>query len=271
MTDPRLLSDADIKLVETLRRSDDLTMQVMRGYYAQREIIAAITAERDDLIDTVHACLLAAGGSEDIDELEKQSRAAGQNPSDFVRARIEAITAERDALKTENRIVTLGMYCGECGVAYSPDSANGKCPEAHRETWPHQWVNQQSRDIQKRLIDATAERDRLRVDRNVALAHIRLADSALVRAGIPMADTYGTLLSVEEGVEMLAADRDRLRAEKSEADNRYKELIGAAKQAYGALVGTSARDDSVCGQAKLRLRPFVLSALEAAKGTGDGK
>lgn len=32
------------------------------------------------------------------------------------------------------------------------------------------------------------------------------------------------------------------------------DLLGAAKEAFGALVGSSARDDSVQGQAKLRLR-----------------
>lgn len=39
-----------------------------------------------DLYDTVKACLVAAGGSTDDEVLEAQCRAAGDKPSDFVRA-----------------------------------------------------------------------------------------------------------------------------------------------------------------------------------------
>lgn len=43
----------------------------------------------DRAIDTVAACLIAAGGSEDIDELEQQVKAAGTYPSDFVRQQFQ--------------------------------------------------------------------------------------------------------------------------------------------------------------------------------------
>jgi len=39
------------------------------------------------------------------------------------------------------------------------------------------------------------------------------------------------------------------------AENVYDgDLIGASKEAFGALVGASARDDSVQGHARIRLR-----------------
>lgn len=37
------------------------------------------------LIDTIHQCLIAAGGSEDIDELEAQVKSVGTKPSDFIK------------------------------------------------------------------------------------------------------------------------------------------------------------------------------------------
>ena len=41
-----------------------------------------------DLLDTVHNCLIAAGGSTDIDKLEQQLFEAGAKPSEFVAYRI---------------------------------------------------------------------------------------------------------------------------------------------------------------------------------------
>lgn len=39
---------------------------------------------------------------------------------------------------------------------------------------------------------------------------------------------------------------------------RFEELLDAARQAFGALVGSLASDDSVQGRARDRLRPFVI-------------
>jgi hypothetical protein len=49
--------------------------------------IAMLQDQVQNLLDTVKACLVAVGGSEDDDELERQVKAAGTKPSDFVRSR----------------------------------------------------------------------------------------------------------------------------------------------------------------------------------------
>ena len=63
-----------------------------------------------DLIDTVLACLRAAGGSDDLDTLEWQCNAAGPRPSFFVAQQIREL---------QDFIVD----CGECmaGRVYDPD------------------------------------------------------------------------------------------------------------------------------------------------------
>lgn len=40
-----------------------------------------------DWVETVHACLVAAGGSKDVDELERQMD--GMSPVEFVRSQFE--------------------------------------------------------------------------------------------------------------------------------------------------------------------------------------
>ena len=50
--------------------------------FTQREI---------DLIDTVHACLVAAGAPTDIDEQEKVVCAAGTKPSHFIKGKIKKL------------------------------------------------------------------------------------------------------------------------------------------------------------------------------------
>lgn len=60
--------------------------------------LVAITEERiADYRDTVHAVLKAAGGSEDLDELERQCNEAGPKPSFFVRKQFEKLREQRDA------------------------------------------------------------------------------------------------------------------------------------------------------------------------------
>lgn len=44
-------------------------------------------------LDTVFACLVAAGASENLDEQERQIKAAGTKPSDFIRTRIAELEA----------------------------------------------------------------------------------------------------------------------------------------------------------------------------------
>ena len=62
-----------------------------------------------DYVDTVHACLIAAGGSEDIDELERQVNAAGPKPSFFVRKQIQAHARENERLREAlEKIKTIG-------------------------------------------------------------------------------------------------------------------------------------------------------------------
>jgi hypothetical protein len=47
-----------------------------------------------DWVETLHACLVAAGGSEDVDELELQM--GGMDPSEFVRSQFEKALAKTD-------------------------------------------------------------------------------------------------------------------------------------------------------------------------------
>lgn len=47
-----------------------------------------------DWVETVHACLVAAGGSEDVDELELQM--GGMDPSEFVRSQFEKAQEKTD-------------------------------------------------------------------------------------------------------------------------------------------------------------------------------
>jgi hypothetical protein len=61
-------------------------------------IIAENLTERKDLIDTVHNCLIAAGGSEDIDELEKEVNLAGKKPSDFIRKQFQELQKDNKNL-----------------------------------------------------------------------------------------------------------------------------------------------------------------------------
>lgn len=59
--------------------------------------LARMTRERNDLLDGVHAMLVAAGAPEDIDEMEKALQAdAGTKPSHYVRNRFAELTAQRD-------------------------------------------------------------------------------------------------------------------------------------------------------------------------------
>ena len=54
-----------------------------------------------DLLDTVQACLIAAGGSSNIDELEKQLKDVGTNPSHFIKKRFQDLEKENNELKGE--------------------------------------------------------------------------------------------------------------------------------------------------------------------------
>jgi hypothetical protein len=71
-----------------------------RGQLTQQ--LADQRTKVSDYRDTVHACLIAAGGSENINELERQVCAAGTTPSDFVRQQLAAaerkITAVQETL-----------------------------------------------------------------------------------------------------------------------------------------------------------------------------
>lgn len=52
-----------------------------------------------DLVDTVLACLRAAGGSDDLDELEAQCNAAGPRPSFLIRENVARLAEEREAYR----------------------------------------------------------------------------------------------------------------------------------------------------------------------------
>lgn len=57
-------------------------------------IVAATKEEHDlnkQLLDTVYACLVAAGASEDVDIQEQQVNAAGTKPSHFIKQQMEKL------------------------------------------------------------------------------------------------------------------------------------------------------------------------------------
>jgi hypothetical protein len=56
-------------------------------------------ARKRDWLDSVHACLVAAGAPENIDEMESVVRSAGAKPSDFIRKRIAELDAENKQLR----------------------------------------------------------------------------------------------------------------------------------------------------------------------------
>lgn len=57
---------------------------------------AQLRKRLEDHVDTTVACLQAAGGSEDIDELERECMEAGPKPSCFIRQQFQMLRAQRD-------------------------------------------------------------------------------------------------------------------------------------------------------------------------------
>jgi len=62
---------------------------------------------QNDLLDTIHACLVAAGGSEDIEELEKEVEAAGEKPSDFIKKKFADLQKDNHDLLSSLRAVII--------------------------------------------------------------------------------------------------------------------------------------------------------------------
>lgn len=91
--------------VEQVTWNDDGTMTlVVRGHVepvtSGDHVIYEDRQFRNDYIDTIKAMLVACGGSEDEEELERQCKAAGDKPSDFIAAiggRLLALIAEWQA------------------------------------------------------------------------------------------------------------------------------------------------------------------------------
>lgn len=78
------------------------------------EQIDRLEAQNRDLLDTVKACLVAAGGSERDDDLERQCNATGDKPSIFIGSRVNRL---RNALDELTAIVR-----GECPSLLNGDS-----------------------------------------------------------------------------------------------------------------------------------------------------
>jgi hypothetical protein len=87
--------------------------------------VERLERRRQDWLDSVHACLVAAGAPADIDEMEGVVRAAGDYPSDFVRQRFEKQEAEvkrlREALEeivcdrgSNDWEADIGIQCVRC-------------------------------------------------------------------------------------------------------------------------------------------------------------
>ena len=61
-----------------------------------------------NLLETIHNCMIAAGGSQDLDELERQMNAVGTHPSHFIEHQMKQL---RDrATKAEQALVTIDKW-----------------------------------------------------------------------------------------------------------------------------------------------------------------
>lgn len=56
-----------------------------------------------EMVDTIHECLLAVGGSSDLSALEQQIQDAGWFPSDFIRRQIQQVATGMIELPSDNR------------------------------------------------------------------------------------------------------------------------------------------------------------------------
>jgi hypothetical protein len=82
-------------------------------------MVDQLTQEKNDLLDTVVSCLQAAGGSSDIDELEKQCNAAGSKPSDFIRSQIDALVLQKfRELHADTIGVAIARHSRDCSSVF---------------------------------------------------------------------------------------------------------------------------------------------------------
>lgn len=120
--------------------------------------VPVLLAEVRSLRDSIHAILSGLRWTGDgyewtggeYDYRMKPEEAAG------------LMLADKRRLKEENAILSSGVTCFGCGAAYSPEIANGPCDSAHRETWPHEWINQRTREAISKNCELIATIERLK-------------------------------------------------------------------------------------------------------------
>jgi hypothetical protein len=70
-----------------------------------------LRAKKQDWLDSVYACLIAAGAPEDIDKMEAVVKEAGTKPSDFIRKRITDLEQQRNnLLNAAQAIIAASSY-----------------------------------------------------------------------------------------------------------------------------------------------------------------
>lgn len=91
----------DDGVAEVTAERDQGTLACLDAFPRLLDALEAAERERDNFRDGMVAMLVAAGAPESIDEMGSVVSKAGSKPSDFVRMRIRALTAERDAAKQD--------------------------------------------------------------------------------------------------------------------------------------------------------------------------
>lgn len=95
----RRKSDMDNERSE-IRAQADVIRCLRRNLELERE---RSRRNEIEMVDTIQECLLAAGGSPDMEELEDQIMEAGWFPSDFIRRQMERLAAGEIELPSDNR------------------------------------------------------------------------------------------------------------------------------------------------------------------------
>ena len=113
---------------------DDRDMIAMVPECSQNQ--SGITEKERDLIDTVSACLIAAGASEDLDEMERQVKAAGTKPSHFVQAQFQKLQDEVKQLRVFARDVRDNWDCDDDSHKYGTSCRCSDAEEVLRNSEP---------------------------------------------------------------------------------------------------------------------------------------
>jgi hypothetical protein len=93
-------------------------------------------------------------------KLEQTEKESEQNQA-FARADIAALNSKVAQLQASIKRLTSGLKCFACGVDWSEKESGEPCDMAHREHWPHEWVNQRTLALTAKHFEQAQEIKRL--------------------------------------------------------------------------------------------------------------